>query len=186
MALRDRHFHTVTDGLDMLPNNLHTFTGAYLNFINMEDQCMTWALPEYKSLPYAGPHCLYCVCRARPKYRCGSMSIFAHEAESQESKDLQQAIQVGVWHLNKQLLSAVDVSAHKEQGRPTCHIRHVRQTRHHSLQGKLREYLGATFDDHTLPLYIAVMLNHGNGQAQVAENLVEFLQEEPASSFSAW
>ena len=86
----------------------------------------------------------------------------------------------------KKGLSAVDVTSHKGQGRPTCHIRLVRQTRHHSLQGKLREYLGATFDDHTLPLYIAVMLNHGNGQAQVAENLVEFLQEEPASSFSAW
>ena len=54
------------------------------------------------------------------------------------------------------------------------------------MQAKLKEYLGPTFDDHTLPLYIAVMLNHGNGQSQVAENLVEFLQEEPAHSFSAW
>ena len=170
----------------MLPNILHTSTGAYLNLIDIEEQCIPWASPECKSLPYAGPHCLYCVCRDRPKDRSGSMSIFAHEAESQESKDLQQAIQVGVWHLNKQLLSAVDFSSHKRQGRPTCHIRHVPLTRQYSLQGKLREYLGATFDDHTLPLYIAVMLNHGNGQAQVAENLVEFLQEEPASSFSAW
>ncbi|KAK9788001.1 hypothetical protein WJX73_005694 [Symbiochloris irregularis] len=55
-----------------------------------------------------------------------------------------------------------------------------------AVQKKLRDFLGEGFSDDVLPLYIVVMLAHGNDEALVAHNLIDFLQAEPAKSFSAW
>ena len=55
-----------------------------------------------------------------------------------------------------------------------------------AVQAKLRDYLGEQYNDDVLPLYIVVMLAHGNDEALVASNLVEFLQEGPAAQFAAW
>lgn len=55
-----------------------------------------------------------------------------------------------------------------------------------TVQVKLREYLGEQYNDDVLPLYIVVMLAHGNNEPLVASNLVEFLQEGPAAQFAAW
>lgn len=55
-----------------------------------------------------------------------------------------------------------------------------------TVQVKLRDYLGESYSDDVLPLYIVVMLAHGNDETLVATNLVEFLQEGPAADFAAW
>lgn len=51
---------------------------------------------------------------------------------------------------------------------------------------ELRNYLGKDYSDDVLPLYIVVMLAHGNQQPLVAENLEAFLGEEKAVAFADW
>ena len=51
---------------------------------------------------------------------------------------------------------------------------------------ELRNYLGKDYNDDVLPLYIVVMLAHGNQQPLVAENLEAFLGQEKASVFADW
>jgi hypothetical protein len=64
---------------------------------------------------------------------------------------------------------------------------------HNSKQGKalqevikikLKDYLGQEYADDVLPLYIVVMLAHGNSAALVAENLEAFLGKNDATSFT--
>ena len=54
------------------------------------------------------------------------------------------------------------------------------------VQTQLKEYLGTEYADDVLPLYIVVMLAHGNDQSQVAENLDAFLGAEDAGRFATW
>ena len=54
------------------------------------------------------------------------------------------------------------------------------------VQTQLKEYLGTDYADDVLPLYIVVMLAHGNDQSQVAENLDAFLGAEDAGKFATW
>lgn len=51
---------------------------------------------------------------------------------------------------------------------------------------ELKQYLGKDYDDDVLPLYIVVMLAHGNEQPLVAENLDAFLGKEKAVLFAEW
>lgn len=51
---------------------------------------------------------------------------------------------------------------------------------------ELRKYLGKDYNDDVLPLYIVVMLAHGNQQPLVAENLDAFLGPEKAGTFAEW
>lgn len=51
---------------------------------------------------------------------------------------------------------------------------------------ELRNYLGSEYNDDVLPLYIVVMLAHGNHQPLVAENLEAFLGQEKAAAFAGW
>ena len=51
---------------------------------------------------------------------------------------------------------------------------------------ELRNYLGKDYNDDVLPLYIVVMLAHGNQQSLVAENLEAFLGQEKATVFADW
>ncbi|KAK9834432.1 hypothetical protein WJX74_001702 [Apatococcus lobatus] len=51
---------------------------------------------------------------------------------------------------------------------------------------KLREFLGPAYNDEVLPLYIVVMLAHGNPEQLVTENLEAFLGAEQAGVFAAW
>ena len=51
---------------------------------------------------------------------------------------------------------------------------------------ELKNYLGKDYEDDVLPLYIVVMLAHGNQEALVAENLDAFLGKEKAALFAAW
>ncbi|KAK9817947.1 hypothetical protein WJX72_004671 [[Myrmecia] bisecta] len=53
------------------------------------------------------------------------------------------------------------------------------------VQQELKTYLGAAYIDDVLPLYIVVMLAHGNGQALVEENLEAFLGNRSAE-FATW
>lgn len=55
-----------------------------------------------------------------------------------------------------------------------------------AVQIQLRQYLGDNYNDDVLPLYIVVMLAHGNDQSLVTNNLIEFLQEGPAAEFAEW
>lgn len=54
------------------------------------------------------------------------------------------------------------------------------------VQTQLKEYLGTEYADDVLPLYIVVMLAHGNEQKLVAENLDAFLGTEDAGKFAQW
>lgn len=54
------------------------------------------------------------------------------------------------------------------------------------VQTQLKDYLGADYADDVLPLYIVVMLAHGNNQDLVAENLDAFLGGNDAKDFSKW
>jgi hypothetical protein len=54
------------------------------------------------------------------------------------------------------------------------------------VQKKLRQYLGQEYSDDVLPLYIVVMLAHGNNEALVTENLQAFLGDPNSADFSAW
>ena len=54
------------------------------------------------------------------------------------------------------------------------------------VQSQLKEYLGTDYADDVLPLYIVVMLAHGNDESQVAENLDAFLGAEDAGKFATW
>lgn len=54
------------------------------------------------------------------------------------------------------------------------------------IKAELKNYLGKEYDDDVLPLYIVVMLAHGNQETLVAENLDAFLGGEKAGLFAAW
>ena len=51
---------------------------------------------------------------------------------------------------------------------------------------ELKKYLGQDYSDDVLPLYIVVMLAHGNQQPLVKDNLEAFLGSEKACLFSTW
>ena len=55
-----------------------------------------------------------------------------------------------------------------------------------AVKTKLKDYLGQEYADDVLPLYIVVMLAHGNSAALVAENLEAFLGKNDAVSFTQW
>ena len=55
-----------------------------------------------------------------------------------------------------------------------------------NVQIKLKDFLGQEYADDVLPLYIVVMLAHGNSAALVAENLEAFLGKNDAVSFTEW
>ena len=54
------------------------------------------------------------------------------------------------------------------------------------VKAELKNYLGKDYDDDVLPLYIVVMLAHGNQQPLVADNLDAFLGKEKALLFAEW
>ena len=54
------------------------------------------------------------------------------------------------------------------------------------VQVKLKDFLGAHYADDVLPLYIVVMLAHGNQADLVAENLEAFLGQGQAELFVQW
>lgn len=54
------------------------------------------------------------------------------------------------------------------------------------IKTKLKDYLGQEYADDVLPLYIVVMLAHGNSAALVAENLEAFLGKNDATGFTLW
>jgi hypothetical protein len=54
------------------------------------------------------------------------------------------------------------------------------------VQTQLKDYLGTDYSDDVLPLYIVVMLAHGNKQELVAENLEAFLGANDANQFAKW
>ena len=51
---------------------------------------------------------------------------------------------------------------------------------------KLRQYLGAEYQDPSLAEYIVVMLSHKTNRIAVRQALVEFLREDGAQSFVNW
>ena len=51
---------------------------------------------------------------------------------------------------------------------------------------ELKQYLGQDYNDDVLPLYIVVMLAHGNQLSLVKENLVAFLGSEKSETFADW
>ncbi len=51
---------------------------------------------------------------------------------------------------------------------------------------KLRDFLGPAYNDEVLPLYIVVMLAHGNPEKLVAESLEAFLGADQAVTFATW
>eukprot|EP00887_Chlorella_sp_A99_P003153 scaffold9.g3153.t1 len=55
-----------------------------------------------------------------------------------------------------------------------------------AVQAKLQEYLGASYSDSSLALYVVVMLAHSTKQSALAENLVEFLGEADAKAMAEW
>ncbi|EFN60040.1 hypothetical protein CHLNCDRAFT_133263 [Chlorella variabilis] len=55
-----------------------------------------------------------------------------------------------------------------------------------AVQGKLRHYLGADYEDRSLAQYVVIMLAHKTGQEAVAENLVEFLGEVDSKEVASW
>ena len=54
------------------------------------------------------------------------------------------------------------------------------------IQAKLKDYLGADYADDVLPLYIVVMLSHGNQAELMADNLEAFLGQAHAELFVKW
>ncbi|CAL8464716.1 g4251 [Coccomyxa elongata] len=54
------------------------------------------------------------------------------------------------------------------------------------VQTKLKDFLGAEYADDVLPLYIVVMLAHGNNQSLVTENLEAFLGVQDSAQFAKW
>jgi len=54
------------------------------------------------------------------------------------------------------------------------------------VQRKLKDFLGAEYADDVLPLYIVVMLAHGNDESLVAENLEAFLGANDSVEFVKW
>ncbi len=54
------------------------------------------------------------------------------------------------------------------------------------VQTKLKDFLGAEYADDVLPLYIVVMLAHGNNQNLVTENLEAFLGVQDSAQFAKW
>lgn len=54
------------------------------------------------------------------------------------------------------------------------------------VQTKLKDFLGADYADDVLPLYIVVMLAHGNQADLVAESLEAFLGQGHAELFVQW
>ena len=56
----------------------------------------------------------------------------------------------------------------------------------HVIQNKLKEFLGSEYADDVLPLYIVVMLAHGNQADLVVDNLEAFLGKSHAQQFTEW
>lgn len=54
------------------------------------------------------------------------------------------------------------------------------------VQVKLKDFLGPEYADDVLPLYIVVMLAHGNQADLVADNLEAFLGQAHAELFVQW
>lgn len=54
------------------------------------------------------------------------------------------------------------------------------------IQNKLKDFLGPEYSDDVLPLYIVVMLAHGNHADLVADNLEAFLGKACADQFTQW
>lgn len=54
------------------------------------------------------------------------------------------------------------------------------------IQNKLKDFLGSDYADDVLPLYIVVMLAHGNQADLVADNLEAFLGRAFADQFTHW
>ena len=54
------------------------------------------------------------------------------------------------------------------------------------IQTKLKDFLGPDYADDVLPLYIVVMLAHGNGTELVEDNLEAFLGQDKARVFVQW
>ena len=54
------------------------------------------------------------------------------------------------------------------------------------IQVKLKDFLGADYADDVLPLYIVVMLAHGNQADLVTDNLEAFLGQAHAEHFVRW
>lgn len=54
------------------------------------------------------------------------------------------------------------------------------------VQVKLKDFLGQDYADDVLPLYIVVMLAHGNQADLVADNLQAFLGRAHAQQFVQW
>ena len=54
------------------------------------------------------------------------------------------------------------------------------------IQAKLKDFLGKEYADDVLPLYIVVMLAHGNEADLVADNLEAFLGKAYADQFTQW
>lgn len=51
---------------------------------------------------------------------------------------------------------------------------------------ELKQYLGQDYNDDVLPLYIVVMLAHGNQLPLVKDNLEAFLGQEKSATFAEW
>eukprot|EP00884_Botryococcus_braunii_P020176 jgi/Botrbrau1/6842/Bobra.152_2s0005.2 len=68
------------------------------------------------------------------------------------------------------------IDAHAPQGQELQNL----------VKEKLREYLGSDYNDDVLPLYIVVMLQHGNNEALITENLQAFLGDAHSGAFSSW
>lgn len=67
------------------------------------------------------------------------------------------------------------IDAHSPQGKELQNV----------VKEKLKEYLGE-YNDDVLPLYIVVMLQHGNNEALITENLEAFLGKPHSASFASW
>ena len=74
------------------------------------------------------------------------------------------------------VLPAKRIDQNSEQGKALQQV----------VQVKLKDFLGADYADDVLPLYIVVMLAHGNQADLVAENLEAFLGQAHADLFVKW
>ena len=73
-------------------------------------------------------------------------------------------------------LSAKRIDQNSEQGKALQQV----------VQTKLKDFLGTDYADDVLPLYIVVMLAHGNQADLVAESLEAFLGQSFAELFVQW
>ena len=73
-------------------------------------------------------------------------------------------------------MNAGEIVQHSEQGKLLQQVVLI----------KLRDFLGPAYNDEVLPLYIVVMLAHGNPEKLVAESLEAFLGADQAGTFASW